>query len=62
MGRPRKAQPSVKIEVLVTPKFAAYLDDLIEMEGFGASRPEVIRRFVWREINQLIVDGRLKEK
>ena len=62
MARPRNPQASVKVEVLMTPKLGAYLDALKEMEGFGNSRPEIIRNFVWQEVNRLIEVGRLETK
>jgi len=62
MARPRNREASVKIEVLVTPKLAAYLDELKDMEGFGNSRPAVIRHFAWKEVNRLIEARRLEEK
>jgi hypothetical protein len=62
MARPRNAEASVKVEVLMTPKLGEYLDALKEMEGFGTSRPDIIRNFVWQEVNRLIEVGRLKAK
>lgn len=44
-----------------SPKLIKYLDILKGKDGFGASRPEIIRALVWKEINRLIEAGRLKE-
>lgn len=60
MARPRNPEASVTIEIQVSPKLLAYLDRLKEAEGFGSSRPEIIRNFVWKEVNRLIEVGRLK--
>jgi hypothetical protein len=62
VGRPRNTEASIKIEVLVSPKLAKYLDTLKVEEAFGNSRPEIIRNFVWKEVNRLIEVGRLKAK
>jgi len=62
MARPRNPEASVKIEVLVSPKLADYLDELKKMEGFGNSRPAIIRNFVWKEVNRLIEVERLSSK
>jgi hypothetical protein len=61
-GRPPKEEATKRVEVQASPKLLAYLDDLIGMEGFGDSRPEIVRRFAWDRINELIKDGRLKQK
>jgi hypothetical protein len=61
MARPRNLEPTVVIEVGLPPKAVKYLDMLKDKEGFGSSRPEIIRGFVWREINRLIEVGRLEE-
>lgn len=50
------------MEIQLSPKLIAYLDELKEMDGFGSSRPEVIRNFVWKEVNRLIETARLKPK
>lgn len=62
MARPRNPESSVIVEVSMTPKLVAYLDELREMDGFGTSRPEIIRNFVWKEVNRLIETDRLKQK
>lgn len=62
MARPKNIQASVTIELIVTPKLVAYLDELKEAEGYGVTRSEIIRNFVWKEVNRLIETGRLKSK
>ena len=62
MGRPRKEEGSVKVEIWATPKLAAYLDELRAMEGFGDSRPAIVKQFVWNEVNRLIEKGRLAQR
>lgn len=54
MSRPKHRQTSVKIMITATPKLALYLDDLVEEEGYGASRGEVARTLVWSAIQDLI--------
>jgi hypothetical protein len=61
MVRPRSPDALVPLEVGFTPKAIKYLDALREKDGFGSSRPDIIRSFVWKEINRLIEMGRLKE-
>jgi hypothetical protein len=62
MARPKKDEPSIKVEVWVSPKLAAYLDELRTMEGFGESRSGIIKQFVWNEVNKLIKDRRLSQR
>lgn len=62
MGRPRNPDALIPLEVGFTPKTIKYIDALKEMEGFGNSRPEIVRNFVWKEINRLIEARRLKER
>jgi hypothetical protein len=50
------------IEVAASPKLVQYLDELVRDEGFGNSRPEIVRAFVWKEVNRLIEAGRLKPR
>ena len=45
----------------MTAKALKYLDMLKEKDGFGSSRPEIIRNFVWKEIHRLIEVKRLPE-
>ena len=61
VGRPRNPESSVPVEVSLTPKTIKYLDTLRGKEGFGYSRQEIIRNFIWIEINRLIEAGRLNE-
>lgn len=61
MARPRTPD-TVTIELAISEKLVAYLDELKTMDGFGNSRPEIIRNFVWKEINRLIEVGRLAER
>jgi hypothetical protein len=61
-GRPKGEKPTKAVPVTATPKLYEYLGDLVEMEGFGTSRAEVARNFVWKEVNRLIETGRLKLK
>jgi len=61
-GRPKNAHDSVTIEVTASPKLVAYLDDLKKQEGFGNSRAEITRNFVWKEINRLLEVNRLKAR
>lgn len=61
-GRPAKTKPTKAVPISATPKLLQYLDDLVAMEGYGTSRAEVARSFVWREVNRLIEVGRLKPR
>ena len=61
MGRPRNTKPSVIVEVSVPRKLVDYIDELKDMEGFGASRSEIVRNFVWQEVNRLIEVGMIKQ-
>jgi len=61
MARPRNPEATVLVEVGFTPKAIKYLDLLKEKDGFGTSRADIIRNFVWKEINRLIEEQRLSE-
>jgi hypothetical protein len=61
MARPRSTETSIPVEVGLSPKLLKYLDQLKGKEGFGSSRPDIIRTLIWKEINRLIEVGRLKE-
>jgi hypothetical protein len=61
MGRPKNPDALVRVEVGLTTKALKYLDILKDKEGFGASRPEVIRYCIWQVINHLIEVKRLPE-
>lgn len=50
------------VEFKASPKLLAYLDALKNEEAFGNSRAEIVRNFVWKEVNRLIEVGRLKPK
>jgi hypothetical protein len=61
MARPRNPEATVLVEVGLSPKAIKYLDILKDKDGMGASRSEIIRGFVWKEINRLIEVKRLDE-
>ena len=42
-------------------RMRALLDMVVEMEGFGETRAEVARRFVWEGLNRLVEAKRLPE-
>jgi len=62
MTKPEKPPKSDPIEFATTPKLVAYLDDLVAAEGFGNTRAEIARNFVWKEINRLLEQNRLKPR
>ena len=62
MARPRNSEASIPVEIALSPKLIEYLDALKELEGFGSSRAEIIRNFVWKEVNRLLEVGRLTSK
>lgn len=62
LGRPKNRFKSVTVTITATPKLFQYLDDLIEEEGFGNSRAEIAKNFVWKEINRLISVGNLDRR
>ena len=59
VGRPRNRHKTITVAITVTTKLVQYLDDLINEEGFGNSRAEIAKNFVWKEINRLISTGNL---
>jgi len=60
-GRP--TNDSVSFELTgVEPKLLDYLQDLVDMQGFGGSKSAVARNFIWMEVNRLIEVHRLKER
>jgi hypothetical protein len=61
VARPRNQEATVLVEIGFSPKTIKYLDMLKDKEGFGSSRPEIVRNFVWKEINRLIEAARLPE-
>lgn len=46
----------------ISERMAEYIEELIELDGFGDTRQEVIRRFIDSEVNRLIADKRLKQR
>jgi len=48
--------------VTVPALLSAYLEDLNRKRRFGTGKPEIIRGFVWKEVNRLIEVGMLKER
>jgi hypothetical protein len=62
MGRPKNPTAKITIEVQASPKLIGYLDVLRKMEGFGESRQEIVKNFVWAGINRLLLEKRLKQK
>jgi hypothetical protein len=61
MARPKNPEETIIVEVGLSPKAVKYLDTLKAKDGFGASRAEIIRKFVWDSINHLIEVRRLSE-
>lgn len=62
MGRPKDTHKKRTFEVQASPKLLAYLEEIREMEGFGDTRQEIVKRFVWDGINQLLAAKRLKQR
>ena len=62
MGRPKNEQGKITIEIQVTSKLVEYLDELKSMEGFGESRQEIVKNFVWTAVNKLILEKRLEQR
>jgi hypothetical protein len=61
-GRPNNDEESAHFEVTCEPKLVEYLAELKAMQGFGNSKSEIARNFVWKEVNRLIETGRLKPR
>jgi hypothetical protein len=61
LARPKNLEETVIVEVRLSPKGIRYLDALKAKEGFGISRSEIVRKFVWDSINHLIEVRRLDE-
>jgi len=61
-GRPKNRHEVIEVTITSTPKFGAYLDDLVEEQGHGNSRADVAHRLTWRGIHQLITDVLLKRR
>jgi hypothetical protein len=62
VARPKNPTARITVELQASPKLIAYLDALREMEGFGESRQEIVKNFVWAGINKLLLEKRLKQK
>jgi hypothetical protein len=62
MGRPSNLHRKATIEIQASPKLIKYLNQLMDMEGFGETRPEIVKKFVWDGINQLLLEKRIKQK
>lgn len=53
---------SITIDVQVSEKLLAYVDQLVKLEGFGNSRDAVVRNFLWWGVNKQLEAGRLKDE
>jgi hypothetical protein len=62
MARPKNEEDKITTELQLSVKLVEYLDELKEKQGFGETRQEIIKNFVWDRINRLILEKRLKEK
>lgn len=62
MARPKSRTKKITLELQLTPKLARYLDDLVKLEGFGETRQEVIKKFVWDGVNAALPKERLKQR
>lgn len=60
MARPKNRQPKHILRLRATPKLVAYLDQIVDLQGFGDTRQDVIKRLVWDGINDLLAKKRLK--
>lgn len=54
----KKTEP---LEFAATPKLMKFLQELVRMEGYGNSKAEVARNFVWKEVNRLREIGKLQD-
>jgi hypothetical protein len=62
-GRPSNNEPSESFDVTgVERKLLLYLEDLVTMQGFGNSKSAIARNFIWKEVNRLIEEKRLKQR
>jgi|HubBroStandDraft_1064217.scaffolds.fasta_scaffold19427_4 hypothetical protein len=61
MGRPKSPDALIPIEIGLTAKTLKYIDMLMEKDGFGFSRPEVVRYCIWQVLHKLIEVKRLPE-
>jgi len=62
MARPKSKARKTTLELQLTPKLARYLDELVKEEGFGETRQEVIKKFVWDGVNSVLPRERLKRR
>ena len=62
MARPKNPTAKITVELQASAKLIAYLDALRKMEGFGESRQDIVKNFVWAGINKLLLEKRLKQK
>jgi hypothetical protein len=62
MARPKNPTTKITVELQASAKLIAYLDALRKMEGFGESRQDIVKNFVWAGINKLLLEKRLKQK
>jgi hypothetical protein len=62
MARPKNPTAKITVELQASPKIIAYLDSLRKMGGFGESRQDIVKNFVWAGINNLLLEKRLKQK
>ncbi len=62
MARPKNSTAKITVELQASAKLIAYLDALRKMEGFGESRQDIVKNFVWAGINKLLLEKRLKQK
>lgn len=47
--------------MIFSRKLCAYLDQLVEGEGYGDNHKQVIERLVWDRVNDLLASGMLIE-
>ena len=57
MGRLKRRKPSKPLTIGLTLKLHAYLNDLVEEEGYGDTPTEVARNLLSRAIQDLVKDG-----
>ncbi len=61
-GRKKNRYKPVEVTITSTPKFGAYLDDLVREQGYGNTRAEVARTLTWRGIQKLISERLLNRR
>jgi len=61
MARPRNKHKSSEVPITASPKLVAYLEALVEEEGYGNTKAEVARNLCWRMIEVLISNGILTQ-